>query len=69
MPLPKVKYWSSSALPVGKNGLTGKRENAILMTVTQGANEPKTVRIATCINGAVSARLAALLDKHEGTTT
>jgi len=66
MPLPKVKYWSSSPLPIGKNGLPGPREHAILMSVTTPTHPERTVRIATCINGAVSKRIAELLDKAEG---
>jgi hypothetical protein len=36
------------------------------MSVQHGQESAKTVRIATCINGAVSKRIAELLDKEEG---
>lgn len=65
MPLPKVKYWASSPRAISPQGVIGQPEHAILMTVQQGRKASRTVRIATCINGAVSKRIAELLDKHE----
>jgi hypothetical protein len=50
---------------VAKGQLPGNRENSVLMTVTQG-KKTQTVRVASCINGAVSKRIAELLDKEEG---
>lgn len=57
--MPKVKYWSSSPL------IAGERQHLVLLTVKQGEKE-QTAKIATCHNGAVSKRLAELLEKAEG---
>ena len=74
MPLTKVKYWSSSPLIVrdrddGRGHVSAdvmSRQHLVLMTVQLGQQLPKTVRIASAINGAVSKRIADLLDKSEG---
>lgn len=59
MPLPKVKYWSSSPL------IAGQREHIVLLTVKQGEEE-KTARVATACNSVVAQRIAQLLDKDDG---
>ena len=65
MELTKVKYWSSSPRAIDLNGVVTPPTHAVLMTVKKGDAE-QTVRIATCVHGAVSKRIAELLDKAEG---
>ena len=56
--LPKVKFWSSSPL------VAGKRAHSVLMTVSTAKKGEQTAVVATCINAAVSTRIAELLNKE-----
>lgn len=60
----KVRWWASSPLIGAPSTL--RREHLVLMSVSNGKGDPRTTRVATCVNGAVAARVAELLQKAEG---
>lgn len=64
---PSVKYWSSSPRLVGPSGpaSTETQSHLVLMSVKIDAKPERTIQIAKCLSGAVSARIAIALEKFE----
>jgi hypothetical protein len=60
-----VKYWSSSPRTVTPSGVVASPQHFVLMTAKVGTGPEKTIQIAKCLSGAVSARIAVALDKFE----
>lgn len=65
MSIPSVKYWSSSPLITGPSGPAGERQHLVLLSARVGDKPEKTIQIAKCLSGAVSARIALALERFE----
>lgn len=61
----KIKYWSSSPRAVSPSGEVGPKQNLVLVTVTNPDQTSKTVQVASCPNGVISARIALALEQFE----